>query len=468
METEKPIIVIIDSDPDSLSRFQDPSDKELIHFETIGDRVKAQLFIADKKNFIAGIAIGAAEFETLCVPLIRFSKQHRPATPIYIILEEKAPEPDVNADPWKGLHVAGFLRKPLDRQDVSSKVFPYAYFDMSRAMDFAKSDQTASGSDVSIEDEKMHSIRAKDFLCGSQSCFDIYVRLDSGRYVKILKAGDNFDAKRVATYLQKGVSLFYIKAEAQEIFLQYCDSLTGIIVAKKEAPIELKVSQVMNFGGETLEFLKQRGFNEATLLSAKQFVSHSSNLVKQLKPDRSPVLRKLLSNVALCEHGTGVTILVGVMLERLGFKDEKVINTLALAAFAHDVGLVNMPPKFLDENEDSMTEDEFKIFVTHPIVGFEMMRKIRLINPMVPATILEHHERRTGQGFPYNRGAGMISLAAEVIGITDAFLQALKKAAKTPEFNLVKYMETEVYNEFSFQVMDAFDKTFLKSLTSAT
>jgi len=462
---EKPIVVIIDQDTTALDHFKDPTDKELIKFSTFFTRPEAQLFIAEKKNFISGIVIDSGTCPPFGIPLIKFAKNHRPATPVYVMLgeQEKDPEPDL----LKGLHIASLLKKPLDRQDVISKIFPYSYFEMERALDLAKSDLAAVNSTLTAEDKAMHPILAKDFLCGSTSFFDVFVRLGSGKYVKLLKAGDAFDSDRVREYLAKGVSHFFIKSEAQEVFLQYCDSMTGIILHKKTVPMDLKVGQTMNYGKETVDFLKNRGFNEATLMTAKQFVGHSEKLVKQLKPEKSPVLRKFLSNVVLCEHGTGITMMSGLMLEALNFKDEKVLNTLALAAFLHDIGLVNMPPSFADEDESQMSEEELKLFLTHPIVGYEMSRSIRMISPIVPSTILEHHERRTGQGFPYARGAGAITQVAEVIGITDVFLQIVKKAAKNPNINAIEYMRKSVYNDFSFPVMDAFDKTFLKALSSS-
>ncbi len=459
---QKPIVVVADKEEASASIFSDPTDKELIQFQCFHDRAACQLFIADKKNFVSGVVIDSESFPPNGVPLIKFSKSHRPATPIYLMLREQEKDPD--PDTMKGLHIAGILRKPLDRQDVISKIFPYSYFEMERALEVARSDQTPVDAPVTAEDKEMHPIQAKDFLCGSQSFFDVYVRLGSGKYIKLLKAGDAFDANRVKDYISKGVTHFYIKAAAQEIFLQYCDSMTGILLHKKEVPLDLKVSQVMNYGKETVDFLVKRGFNEATLMTAKQFVTHSSRLVQQLKPEKNPVLRRFLGNVMLCEHGTGITMLTGLMLEALEFEDEKVRNTLALASFMHDIGLLDMPPHFADEDESTLTPEEFKLYVTHPIVGFEMSRSIRMISPIVPSTILEHHERRTGQGFPYARGAGGITQVAEVLGIVDIFVQLLKRAAKDNTIDVVKHMQKNVYNEFSYPVMDAFDKTFIKPL----
>lgn len=466
LEKEKPTIIITDPSEEQLALFAEKSPNELIRFLTAFDRPTAQLLIADKKNFVAGVVVNSKICEPFGIPLIRFSKQHRPATPVYLSIDEKEPEPEQAV--IKGLQIAAILRKPLDRQDVSSKVFPYAYFDITRAQELSKNDTSPLDANITAEDDKMHPILAKDFLCGSKSFFDVYVRLGSGRYIKLLKSGDAFDAERVREYLAKGVTHFYIKSEAQEVFLQYCDSLTGIILHKKEVPIDLKVNQVMNFGKETTDFLNQRGFNESTLLSAKQFVSHSSFLVKQLKPERSPVLRSFLANIALCEHGAAVTMIVGLMLETLKFADEKIINTLALASFMHDIGLVNMPAKFADEDEELLNEEEFKQFFTHPMVGFELSRSIRMINPIVPSTILEHHERRTARGFPYGRGAGMISQTAELVGIADMFVQLLKKEAKTPGFSAYEKMQSIASNQFSFTVVEAFNKTFPKPAVVAT
>jgi response regulator RpfG family c-di-GMP phosphodiesterase len=461
---ERPCIVVVDQDQSVLDAFVNESDKDLIRFLTANDRPSGQLLISDKENFVAGVIVSANSCDPFGVPLVRFSKQHRPATPVYLLLEEKETEPDKEI--VKGLHLAGILRKPLDKQDVVSTVFPYTYFDMERALELAGADPAPVNAEHSAEDKEMHPILAKDMLCGSKSFFDIYVRLGSGRYVKLLKAGDVFDADRVRDYIQKGVRYFYIRKDTQEVYLQYCDSLTGIILHKKETPIDLKVSQVMNYGKETEEFLKSRGFNEATLLTAKQYVTHAHNLIKQLEPERNPDLKRFLGNIALCDHGTGITMMVGLMLGALNFKDEKVINTLALSGFMHDIGLMDMPPKFLDEDESSLSEEEFKVFVNHPIIGYEMARGIRMINPIVPASILEHHERRTGQGFPYGRGPGMIATVSEVVGITDSFVNALKQGSKIPGFNIAEYMERVVYNKFSFHVMEAFDKTFLKVLSS--
>ena len=255
-----------------------------------------------------------------------------------------------------------------------------------------------------------------------------------------------------------------MKKESQELYLQYCDTMTGILLDKKNVNVEVKVSQVLNYGKEVSDFLKDRGFNESSVLSAKRYVDHTGNMLRRLKPEKNQVLRGFLANLALCEHGAGITMMTGLMLDALGFKDEKVINTLALSGFLHDIGLLNMPSKFLDENEEELNDEERKLFITHPVVGYEMTRAIRTINPIIPATILGHHERRTGQGFPNGIGAGGISTITEVIGIVDIFLNLLKLAAKQSDIDVAEHMQKVAYDQFSFNVIEAFDKTFMNGM----
>jgi hypothetical protein len=179
--TLKPTIVVADPDRKFLEHFKSDGDIKLIRFLTASDRPSAQLLVAEKKNFVAGVLIGAGICEPMGIPLVKFCKQHRPATPVYLVLNEGDAKPE--ADILKALHVAEILNKPLDRQDVTSKVFPYSYFEMEKALELAKNDTSGVNEELSKADAEMHPILAKDLLCGSKSFFDVYVRLGSGRYV---------------------------------------------------------------------------------------------------------------------------------------------------------------------------------------------------------------------------------------------------------------------------------------------
>ncbi len=456
---KKPAILLADADVNFLTEISGPAGG-MVHIEPVSDRKMVQLKIADKSQFYAALCINANICDPFAIPIVRFAKIHRPATPVYLIgdTKEKLPEQKLLDE----LHIHSTFVKPLQRNDLMNAIFPYTYFDVEKTIEIALKDQTAVDATLEVADGEMHAISAKDFLCGTKSFFDVCVRLSSGRYVKLLRAGDQFDIERVRSYIEKGVTHFYMKKEAQEFFLQYCDKVAEAILNKGQVASSVKVNQVVNFGMETMKFLTDRGFNDMTIQSAHQFVKHSNQLVKQLNPAKNPILKEFLGKISLCDHGSGTVMIVSMLLDELGYRDEKIVEVLSMSAFLHDIGLIHMPAHFEAEDHETLKDTELAEYEKHPVLGEQMLKGIRLMNPIVPQAVLQHHERRTRKGFPHKLGAGAISQVSEIVGISDTFNQLIRKAAKVPELDPMAELERLHFDDFSYNVIEAFRKIFAK------
>lgn len=455
---KKPAVLFVDTETEFLEKMS-AGPAGLVDIQVALERRSAQLKIADKNAFLSAICINTGICEPFSIPLVRFAKAHRPATPLYLVADKEDLVPDQAL--LEELHVVKCFRKPVDKTALFNAIFPYTYFDLEKALGLAAKDGSQVNAAVSADDGEMHAISAKDFLCGTRSYFDVFVRLGEGRYVKVLRAGDEFDSVRVRGYIEKGVTHFFLRKEAQEFFLQFCDKLTEAILSKKQTSPDLKMGQVKNFGQETMDFLLSRGFNEMTLQTAQQFVKHARLLTEDLKPQKNPILKAYLENVALCDHGTGTAMLLSLFLEELGYRDPKVIDVIGLSGFLHDIGLLSMPPHFLDEDTDKLKEDELAFYETHPIVGATALKGIRLLNPLVPQVVQQHHERRSRRGFPHKLGAGSISPVSELVGMADTLNQLVKRTASDRNLDPVAEMERKHFDDFSFQVIEAFRRLFL-------
>jgi len=95
------------------------------------------------------------------------------------------------------------------------------------------------------------------------------------------------------------------------------------------------------------------------------------------------------------------------------------INRLYQAAFLHDIGKVNIPPEILSKSSQ-LTEEEYKIIKTHPIVGAELLAPIPAFQSIIPA-VLYHHERLDGSGYPEGLAGSDIPLHARIIAVADSF-----------------------------------------------
>jgi putative two-component system response regulator len=74
------------------------------------------------------------------------------------------------------------------------------------------------------------------------------------------------------------------------------------------------------------------------------------------------------------------------------------IKGLELAAMVHDVGKLAIPSEILSK-PGQLTRFEFDLIKTHVIVGYDIIKNIEFPWP-VAKTILQHHERINGSGYP--------------------------------------------------------------------
>jgi diguanylate cyclase (GGDEF)-like protein/PAS domain S-box-containing protein len=97
---------------------------------------------------------------------------------------------------------------------------------------------------------------------------------------------------------------------------------------------------------------------------------------------------------------------------------------LALAGRLHDVGKVAVPDTIL-QKPAALTEEEWAVMRTHPVVGAEVVSHIPALRPLVPL-IRAHHERWDGQGYPDHLAGEAIPFGARILMVADAYLAMME------------------------------------------
>ena len=82
---------------------------------------------------------------------------------------------------------------------------------------------------------------------------------------------------------------------------------------------------------------------------------------------------------------------------RMGLSEEELVS-LEYAAILHDVGKIGMPISVLNK-PGRLTDEEFKLIMSHPKVGYEIVKDIKFLAKSVDI-VLHHHERVDGKGYP--------------------------------------------------------------------
>lgn len=89
------------------------------------------------------------------------------------------------------------------------------------------------------------------------------------------------------------------------------------------------------------------------------------------------------------------------------------------ACLLHDIGKVNIPDTILMKPA-KLSDDEFEIIKTHPMVGAEAIKKVEGLEESIEI-IESHHERWDGRGYPKKLKGNEIPYLARVVAIADAF-----------------------------------------------
>ena len=113
---------------------------------------------------------------------------------------------------------------------------------------------------------------------------------------------------------------------------------------------------------------------------------------------------------------------VGLLTERLAREMEQpaeLVNRMKTAGLVHDIGKVAVPEHILHKRGE-LNDEEWAVVATHPVVGWEICKGLRSLEPMLPC-VRNHHERFDGSGYPDGLTGQEIPIGARLMGMADAF-----------------------------------------------
>lgn len=118
-------------------------------------------------------------------------------------------------------------------------------------------------------------------------------------------------------------------------------------------------------------------------------------------------------------HSERVAAYAMNMAEATGKFKPAELNNYYYACLLHDIGKVNIPDAILTK-PGKLSDEEFEIIKTHPVVGAEAIRDVEGIADNIDV-ITHHHERWDGNGYPDGLAGENIPFLARVTAVADAF-----------------------------------------------
>ena len=115
-------------------------------------------------------------------------------------------------------------------------------------------------------------------------------------------------------------------------------------------------------------------------------------------------------------HQRRVGNLCAAIATKMGL-EEKVVEQLRIVGYIHDLGKIVVPSEILSK-PGRLSDIEMKLIQSHSSAGYDMIRKVKLPD-YLGKTILEHHERCDGSGYPNGLKDKDMWIGSKIIMVAD-------------------------------------------------
>ena len=121
------------------------------------------------------------------------------------------------------------------------------------------------------------------------------------------------------------------------------------------------------------------------------------------------------------DHLQRVRVYAIEVAKELGLAGDE-MEALQAAALLHDIGKLAVPEHIISK-PGRLTPEEFEKMKIHPVVGAEILERVRFPYPVVPI-VRAHHEKWDGSGYPVGLKETEIPLGARILSAVD-YMDAL-------------------------------------------
>ncbi len=146
------------------------------------------------------------------------------------------------------------------------------------------------------------------------------------------------------------------------------------------------------------------------------------------------------------QHSVNVGILAGIIGKWLKYDAER-LNEVVLAGVLHDIGKAQIPLDILDK-PGRLTQEECMIMRKHTIYGYDLLKDMTDIPESIRFTVLQHHERLDGSGYPFSLTGDKINDIAKIISVADTYdamtSERVYQTKRTP-FAAVEVLEQDMF-----------------------
>lgn len=214
-----------------------------------------------------------------------------------------------------------------------------------------------------------------------------------------------------------------IITQGKPIFLQQGSSTSSRIGVPLKMKGEIIGTMILDTKSEGTSFTDE-DMEILTTLSNQAIVSmENAWLYESVKRNYFATIQSLVNALEASDmytkgHSERVKLLALELGRFIGL-DYRELEILEHASILHDIGKIGIE-SFILQKQGKLTSKEYSMIKSHPLIGEEILSPIDTLEG-VRQTIIQHHERYDGTGYPYGLRGEELSLKARILSVVDTF-----------------------------------------------
>jgi len=288
--------------------------------------------------------------------------------------------------------------------------------------------------------------------------FDLYL-FDGRQMVLYWTAQAPLTAQARGNLLERHQNRLYVPASQRRQYQQYVRAHISHILVDDSVDDFTKSSLVYDSAKELVRDVFNDPAKGEHIRESQAFVESTVQYVLEGRNAFHNMLRIMSFDYTVYTHSVNVCTFALALAHAAGIQQTGKLIELATGALLHDVGKAKVPESILHKSEP-LDQSEWQAIRQHPQWGVELMSETDLIPEASYFPIAQHHERRSGRGYPNGLANGEIHIYGRIVAIADAFdamtTNRVYKAADNTFSTLRTMMDQE----------DGFDQPLLRQFVN--
>jgi PAS domain S-box-containing protein len=175
------------------------------------------------------------------------------------------------------------------------------------------------------------------------------------------------------------------------------------------------------FGADEMRLFVELCDDLAYGIAALRSLGDREQVVRRLHESLEDTVAAIASTIEMRDpytagHQRRVAQLATRIAEEMGLPEHQT-RGIYLAGLIHDVGKINVPAEILSK-PGKLTALELQLVQTHARTGYDIIKGVDFPWP-IAETILQHHERLDGSGYPRGLAGADVTIEARILGVAD-------------------------------------------------